>query len=284
MANIDEQELRSYLLGALTPERTAYLESLAQADESLREELLAIEEELVEQYLAGVLTIDESQSFERRILTTEMGQQKLHFAQLFQRYRSSNPAEEPPAVHGVPAPYFPPVRTSWPFFATFFKNPTFGVLAVFVACLLIVLGCWLLVAPSRQASIADERSRSEIVVPLIPDSTRSGSSIRHVTAPANHIQVKLELELTQSDFKKYKMQLFRENQALDSQEELKTESRDTHYVIPVMVTSDILTPGDYQLKLSGVLESGLPSFIDNYPFRVTGQDSNEADQRDPFAR
>ena len=52
------------------------------------------------------------------------------------------------------------------------------------------------------------------------------------------------------------MKLFRDNQAIDSQEELKTESKDTHYFIPVVVTSEKLTPGDYQLKLCGVAGFG----------------------------
>ena len=284
MSNIDEQELRSYLLGGLTPERQAELETLAGADENLQEELLAIEEELVEQYLAGVLTDDESRSFETQILPTERGQQKLHFAQLFERYKNNNPAEEPLAVHSVPAPYTPTARTtSSPLFATFFRNPTFVVMSIFVVGLLIALGGWLWVPPSGQPSVAEDRFH-EVVVSLAPDSTRSAGSIQHVNAPPKSLQVKLELELTKSDFKRYKMQLFRENQALESQEELQTESRNTHYVIPVVVTADILTPGDYQLKLSGVLDSGQPSFIDTYPFRVTGQEANEADQRDRLAR
>lgn len=284
MSNIDEQELRSYLLGGLTPEQQAELEALVGTDESLREELLAIEEELIEQYLAGVLTADESRSFETQILPTERGQRKLHFARLFERYRNSNPADEPLAVHSVPAPYNPPARTtSSPLFATFFRNPTFTVLFTFAAGLLIAFGGWLLVPRSRQTNIAITKP-SVVVVSLAPDSTRSAGSIQHVTPAPKSLQVKLELELTKSDFKKYKMQLFREDQALDSQEELQTESRNTHYVIPVVVTADILTPGNYQLKLSGVLDSGQPSFIDTYPFRVTGQEPNEAEHRDRLTR
>lgn len=282
MSNINEQEMRSYLLGSLTPERHAELEALAQANENLREELLALEEELVEQYLAGVLTDAESRSFEAQILTTERGQQKLHFAQLFERYRSSNPAAEPLAVHSVPAPNNPPIRASSPLFSTFYRNPTFGVLAIFVAGLLTVVGGWLLVGPSRGTNLTDQLSRDGVVV-LAPDSVRTKNSNSLRPALAKNVQVKLELELIKSDFKKYKIKLFRADQAVDSQEELQIITRDAHYFVPVVVTAEILTPGEYELKLCGVLESGQPSFIDSYPFRVTDADV-QTDQRDRFAR
>ena len=283
MSNINEQELRNYLLGGLTPERRAELATLAQADENLREELLAIEEELVEQYLAGVLNAEESQSFELHILTTERGRQQLRFAQLFERYRNNNTVDDPLPVHRVPAPNIPPVKTSSPLFSPFYRNPTFSVLGIVVAGLLISLGGWLLVPPFRAPSVAEQRAR-EVEVPLVPDSTRSKQNVQRVTAPAGNSQVKLMLELTKSDYKKYKMQLFRENERLASQEELQTESRVTHFVIPVVVTAQILTPGNYELKLTGVLDSGQQSFVDSYPFLVTTPEESEAEQRDRLAR
>lgn len=283
MSNINEQELRNYLLGSLTPERRAELGTLVQADESLREELFAIEEELVEQYLAGGLNAEETESFERHILTTERGQQQLRFAQLFERYRNSNPVDDPLPVHRVPAPNIPPNETSSPLFPPFYRHPTFSVLAIVMAGLVISLGGWLLVPPFRAPSVAEQRSH-EVEVPLVPDSTRSKGNVQRVTAPAGNSQVKLMLELTKSDYKKYKMQLFRENQTLASQEELQTESRVTYFVIPVTVTAEILTPGNYELKLTGVLDSGQQSFVDSYPFLVTTPKLSEDEQRDDFAR
>jgi hypothetical protein len=287
MSYIDEQEMRSYLLGGLTSERRSELEVLVQSDENLREELLAVEEELVELYLAGLLTVDERRSFEAQILTTERGQQQLHFARLFERYRQGNPAAELLAVHSVPASHIPPNPTSSPLFATFYRNPTFAVLSIVVAGLLITLVGWLLIAPSRGTSIAEEVSRKdllELVVTLAPDSTRAGTNMKHVQTPAKNVQmIKLELELTKSDFHKYKTQLYRGKQPLESQDGLKTFSKDNHYFIPVVVTAEILTPGEYQLKLCGVAESGQPSTVENYSFRVTEADVRD-DQNDRFAR
>ena len=39
--------------------------------------------------------------------------------------------------------------------------------------------------------------------------------------------------------------------------------------MPLTITGETLRPGDYQVKLSGVSDSGQDEFIDNYTFRVT---------------
>jgi len=55
--------------------------------------------------------------------------------------------------------------------------------------------------------------------------------------------------------------------------------------VPVTVTGEILTPGDYQLKLSGVADSGKAAFIDSYSFRIIPEQSNDSEiQRDRLAR
>src|SRR6185437_15555764 len=101
--------------------------------------------------------------------------------------------------------------------------------------------------------------------------------IQHLAAPAKNVRVKIELELAKSDFKKYKTQLFRENEALASQEELTSQPRNAHYIVPVTLTGEILTPGDYQLTLSGVGDSGSAAFIESYSFRVTPDRSTDFD-------
>ena len=46
-------------------------------------------------------------------------------------------------------------------------------------------------------------------------------------------------------------------------------ARGAQQVVPVIIAGEILSPGDYQLKFSGVLDSGADEYIDNYAFRVT---------------
>jgi hypothetical protein len=51
-------------------------------------------------------------------------------------------------------------------------------------------------------------------------------------------------------------------------DELRLEAKGEQSIVPFTITGEMLSPGDYQVKLSGVLDSGADEFIDNYSFRV----------------
>ena len=268
---IDEQDLRKYLLGSLSPEREAELRELFERHADLREELLAREAELFDEYVEGCLAGDEKDDFETFVLTTDGGQEKLRFAQNFSRFKSIDNSEEVSTVHCAPAPRLPPTRSSSALFAPFNRNPAFAVLLIILATLLLTLIAYVSLMKPR-ANPVIKSAAAEPVFHLAPGSVNVDGGLPKLAAPATNQRVRLELELAKSDFKEYKTQLFRENQALDSQDELKTEPRSSHYVVPVTVTGNILTPGDYHLKLSGVPLSGQPEYIDSYSFRITNED------------
>jgi hypothetical protein len=285
MRNIDEPELRSYLLGSLTPERQTELHALLRDDADLHEELLAVEAELFDQYVGGVLPHDENELFESHVLTRAGAAEKLRFAENFSRFRSSNELNGTPAVHRAPAPNMPLAPTSAPLFATFYRNPAFAVLLIVVAGLLVTLLGWSFLTKTPANNLARQSSPATVEFALAPGSTRSDGRIQHLPAPAKNVRVKIELELAKSDYQQYKTQLFRENEALESQEELKSEPKNAHYIVPVTVVGEILTPGDYQLKLSGVANTGKAAFIDSYSFRITPDQSADPEpQRDRLAR
>jgi anti-sigma factor RsiW len=269
MRKVDEQELRSYLLGSLAPERQAELHARLEEDADLNDELLAVEAEIFDQYVAGLLVGDEKQLFETNVLTAAGAADKLRFAENFSRVRDVHKSQAPTAVHRAPAPNTLFVPTSAPLFATFGRRPVFAVLLIILAGLLVTLLAWSFLLKTPANNLARQSSPAVVEITLAPGSMRSGGNIQHLPAPAKNVRVKLELELAKSDYKKYQTQLFRENEALGSQEELKTEPRNAHYIVPVTITGEILTPGDYQLKLSGVGDSGKAAFIDSYTFRVT---------------
>ena len=283
MRNIDEQELRSYLLGCLTPERQIELHELLREDADLHEELLAVEAELFDQYVAGVLPPDENELFESHVLTNAGATEKLRFAENFGRLRSNQEFQGTSAVHRAPAPNMPFAPTSAPLFATFYRNPAFAVLLIVVAGLLVTLLGWSFLTKTPANNLARQSSPATVELALAPGSTRSDGRIQNLPAPAKNVRVKLELELAKSDYQQYKTQLFRENEALESQDELKSEPKNAHYVVPVTVVGEILTPGDYQLKLSGVADSGRAAFIDSYSFRITPDQSADP-ERDRLAR
>jgi hypothetical protein len=286
MPNVSEQEMRIYLLGGLSPERQTELAAEIHADAELQEELQALKEELFDHYLAGSLTDDEQQYFQTHFLSSMSGRQKLHFATLFRdyvaNYGDGRRREESFADDRVPAP-ITPMTASSPWYVNLHRNPGYAVSMIVVGGLLATLIVWVSVKKSPAIHTTAVRMPA---LTLTAGSTQSGGYIKKLRAPANTDQVKVELELTKSDFKKYRTQLFRENQALESQADLPVVPKNTHYVVPVTFTGKLLTPGDYKLKLCGVPDSGQPTYIDSYNFRVTAEttaDSAEP-ERDRLAR
>lgn len=272
MPNVSEQEIRVYLLGGLSFERRMELAAQIQNDAEFQEEVLAVEEELFDQYLAGSLTDNEQQYFLTHFLSSESGQQKLHFATLFRNYSDGHVRQESSVEDRVPAP-ITPINGPTPWFASLHRTPAYALSLTVVAGLLATLVVWVYVKRPAMHITA-----TKTPLTLTAGSTRSGGSIKELRVPAQNAEIKVELEVAKHDFKKYKTQLFRENEPLASQEELPIVPRNTHYVVPVTFTGNLLTPGDYQLKLSGVADSGRPEFIDSYAFRVTAESASESDQ------
>ena len=284
MRNIDEQELKSYLLGSLTPERKAEVDALLREDADLHEELLAVEAELFDQYVCDLLPDREKELFESHVLTAADAADKLRFAENFDLFTTSQKLDDASVFACAPAPE-PFVPASAPLFATLYRKPAFAVLVIVVAGLLVALLGWSFLRKTSANNLARKSSPADVEIALSPGSMRSDGGIQHLPAPAKNVRVKIELQLAKSDFQQYRTQLFRENQALESQEELKSEPRNAHYVVPVTVTGEILTPGDYQFKLSGVGDSGNAAFIDSYSFRVTQDQAGDSEPaRDRLAR
>ena len=241
--NVDTEVLRSYLLGTLAAEARAELEERILSDPAVYQELLLLEDELIDQYVAGGLSNVERQQFETHFLITAERQNKLRFGQLLKRHLSSQTIL---ASDNVPVPQLNQTLSS----KRFYSLVAFAV--VIVTALGIALLCWFVFR------------KPLVVVQLAPGAVEK----QGVTVPPQGFNVKLELAVANTNFKNYKSELFRENTPVQTNA-LKRETKGEQQIVPLTITGDKLSPGDYQVKLSGVSDSGQDEFIDNYTFRVT---------------
>jgi len=271
--NIDKQEMRNYLLGTLEIERRAAFEESILGDAGVYEEILVTEAELIDQYLANNLSPSERHQFETHFLITAERQRNLQFGRLLRRYLNSQPApvspvEIPVAVrqHEIPAP----AKNFFPFAAGIFtRTATVAVSAAVVVSIgIILLLCW---TSTRNPgpTIAQENTSQTVQVTLTPGTMRSADAVtQRVPVPPRGVKVRLEMQVSNSSFHKYKSELFRENDSLKTADELQAEKKGEQHIVPWTITGEVLSPGDYQVRLSGVLDSGHDEFIDNYSFRV----------------
>jgi hypothetical protein len=262
--NIDKQEMRNYLLGNLEVDRRAALEERILCDPGVYEELLVSEEELIDQYLGNNLSPSERQQFETHFLITAERERKLQFSRLLRRYLNSQPVEIPVAVrqHETPAP----AKTFLPFAG---RTAAIAVSAgVVLGVGLILLLCWLSIQKARR-QVVQQNTTPFVSVPLMPGALRSEETATHrVQVPPRGYRVRLEMQVSNSSFHNYKSELLRENAKLQTADELQAEKKDGQHIVPWTIPGEVLSPGDYQVRLSGVSDSGQDAFIDNYSFRV----------------
>jgi len=262
--DLDTNEMRSYLLGTLDKDQRVQFEERILSDPSVYEELLAAEEELIDEYVAGDLSAKEQQQFDQHFLITAERQKNLRFGQLLYRYVNSHIALDKFEPSITQPTHQTPVDHSFSILRTPLRRwSTIAITATIFACIGIISLDWF--TNKREAAGDVQQTIPRVViVTLAPAATTT----QRVTMPLRGVEVKLELELTNATFRNYKSELFRENRSLQVSDELKIEAKGEQHIVPFTVTGEMLSPGDYQVKLSGVLESGQDEFIDNYSFRV----------------
>src|SRR4029079_16882611 len=161
----DKQEIKSYLLGILDGDRKTQLEERILSAPETYEELLLVEEELIDQYVAGGLSEHERQQFETHFLITAERQKNLRFGQLLKRYVNSNLAAAAAIPHVENSA---PAKKS----LTFSMLPAAGrPVMVFGVAGVVLLGvavmCWLGYR-RPQSRWAQQRDEPVVVVTLAP--------------------------------------------------------------------------------------------------------------------
>ena len=269
---IDNQEMKSYLLGTLNADRREAFEERILCDQEVYEELLAIEAELIDQYVAGSLSGSEQKQFETHFLISAERHKNLRFGRLLRRYIKAQPASlvrpETSAAAVCQADRPAPAKFS-SLFGLFRKGPALAFSTALVACVaVILLLCWLALKKPAKRMVQTDPSHS-IAFTVAPGSLRSeGVVTPRVPVPPKGYNLRLQLEVPNAKFPSYKSELFRENELLQTIDELKVERNGEKQIVPLTITGDMLSPGDYQVKLSGILDSGQDEYIDNYSFRV----------------
>ena len=259
--------MRAYLLGTLDADRLTQFEERLLREPGLYEELRAAEAELIDEFNAGQLSELDQRQFNKALASTAEGRRKVRFSTLLKRYADSHPAPlvRPAVGH---AKTTAPARKSFSFLLPLMRRPVF--VSVLVVGLAILTLCWLMTKKTAEQLALEQSGLRVIEATLTPGLTRSGGTTNRVAVPPEGpFKVKLRLALTNASFSNYKSQLFRESKSLLTEDDLKMEASGAQQVVPVVIAGEFLSPGDYELTLSGVLDSGADELIDKYSFRIT---------------
>lgn len=253
------EDLRLYLLGLMSAEERQAVEERIITDQSDYDEVLIVEEELMDDYLANKLSETEREAFNTHFIDPPERQGDLRFAQAFKTYIRDNHADvaEPATTSTNPAP-------KPNFFAGWFPVPRFG-LAVAVVLLIGVLS-WI-----GYRSL-NPRGPSQVIAVTLSGAPviREGGSVQTVTLPDGDVSVQFSLQVPPAPFENYQAVLHNaDGNVLLTSEKSKRPPANADQKIVVNVPAGFLPNGDYQFVLNGLNEKDEPDSVASYRFRVT---------------
>jgi hypothetical protein len=284
----DKDVFRRYLLGDLPETEKGQVEESFLSDPEYRESVLITEDELIDDYIDGLLSEQECQRFTTYFLATPQQQQKLRIARSLKKYAVGRPLV-PVSPEGPNLSEDGRTGRSRRWFNL--RNPL--ILLPMAAALLIVASLGILklneVRRTRE-QLAQEHSRRTLIeqqlalvnsldgtsgkqvfsVVLPPVSVRGAGSSRKVSSPGQGTVVELQLVISGQEYPAYRAVL----QKVDSSEsfaihDLRIASAPAGKVVPLRIPPDFLTRGTYRLQLFGVTANGVAAMVDGFDFQVT---------------
>ncbi len=268
--NREPEKMKQYLLGKLPPEGLPILEERLLSDGDFYEQLLIAEDDLVDDYLADRLSGPERERFESYFMLSHERRQKVRFGKALRRYILAEGAKaSPPELSQGSSAAEKRSRSKRGFVLWPFKlSPVLALSSIITVCLALFAVSWVVFrGPSFRATVEKQLQRSTIIA-LASGSTRSEGVTQRISIPPGVDSVQLQLELKRNDYQTYKAELLGDTSVLATSKPMKPEVNGGRSVVYLTAPADVLKPGDYQVRLSGISDSERVEVIDRYPFRV----------------
>ena len=229
------EELRLWLLGLLSEQESRSFEERLITDSELYEEVFIVEEELIDDYIAGRLSAEERKAFESYFMNSPERQEQFRIANALRVYIGDAKVTEPATE----------VKRRWPFAAM-----SLAAAAVVIAALVWI---W----PGSTG-----KSYNAVLTP--GGQTREGGiAQQQITIPPGTDTLDLDLKLTRNDFQKYRATLLNSDGGT-----IQTTDNLTGPTLRFSVKTQQTPPGEYRLKVDGINADGTSESADSYRFSV----------------
>jgi hypothetical protein len=250
---IGNETIKKYLLGSLEETRKTQLEERLLNDAQLFEEVLIAEDELVDHYVAGRLSVDDKVRFESHFLVTPDRIRKIQFGHTFQKYLELNDSAAAPLA-AKPVNRF----QLWPL------RPVIAFTLVIIACLASLGLYWGLIHKDGASS-----GKPHVITLAATGTTRStGQGLHREAIPPDTSTIELRLVVLEIRYRTYKADFESETTKVTDVTSSRTREENGQKSVVFSVPSKQLPPDDYQVKLSGTDEAGEKEFIDSYSFGI----------------
>ena len=143
---LNEQKIVSYLLGELPEAEQVEVEDRAFADQKVLQEILAVEQDLVDDYVSGDIPADKLRKFETHFLASAERREKVAFARALATVVNETPAPRETRAVMTAAPSW------WEGLTAFFTRPLTAYSFAAAALVLFAVGSWLVFDRIRLSS------------------------------------------------------------------------------------------------------------------------------------
>jgi len=274
---ITEQVLRQFFLGNVDNEERERIEILFITQSDANQRVLVAEQDLIEDYFDELLTPSDKTRFVQRYADTPHRQRKLRIARLVHDWALSN---SPRAKTE-----FVPIL-AWYRFAAWLRFQRVVLIPITVTAVITILiaGVWLNNANKRERHRAIEaelarlnspsaflEAPSQTILTTIPPVTLRSAASEHklkLSSSIRVVEVRL-LWIQKENYTRYSAIVGR----VDADEAFTVDNLRAQIqggvAISVRLPAQMLTPGVYQIKLSGIAADNTLSFADEYRFAVS---------------
>ncbi|HKY44091.1 MAG TPA: hypothetical protein VJM50_13480 [Pyrinomonadaceae bacterium] len=274
---ITDAVLREFLLGKTADEELERIENLFLTDSQARERVLALEQELVEDYLENNLTQEDKARFLLRYAQTDEQRRQIRITRTIKDWALREAMSPQPA---------PTASSVWSrFWSRLRAKPLIVVpIAVMIVIATVLAVVWINSQRKQRKHRAIQQELTQLNSPTnlreVPPQMTS-LDLRPVTlrsdAPQTELKTRANIHIVELRLPWIKPERYRIYQA-----ELRAVGGDDSYTIPgiqaendgtfirIRVPARILNRGHYRIILRGISSDGSPGLAEEYSFAVSG--------------
>jgi hypothetical protein len=278
----EELKLRRYLLGDLDETMMDEVEVCLLRDSKYADRLSAAEDNLIDDYVFEALSEPERERFNTNFLVNDERRNKILIARAMEVYVGEHPAKHP--IHH-------PLMLSqlWHNSIRFLQGHKLSV--VFTVLIIVLLAVFVSrIIRSRAwddqiARVSTQHSDVERIkelnrqnnpiqpalqITLQPLVLRENSEIARLVLTRDPTVIGINLQLPPGNrFEEYRAVLQTvEGSQLFAIDHLKAGEGIASRIVPLKLTGDVLSQGDYQIQLMGSTSENIPSEVARYNLRV----------------
>lgn len=269
--SVTDALLREFLLGKLADEDREKVEDLFLTDSPTRERVLALEQDLVDDYLEDSLGREEKERFISRYAQTDEQRRKLRITGAIKDWAVREAKESHRSVRPV---------SVWSRLWTWLRiKPRFLVpIAVMIVIAVVLAIVWVNSRMEQRKHLAIEQELAqlnsfaslrevppEMTFNLRPGSVRSFEPQTELKIPAGTRLIELQLPWIQSErYSMYQAEVRR----VGDREVFKIFNLQAENTIRLRLRAQMLTRGDYLITLTGLAADGSASSSEEYSFVV----------------